>query len=145
MPTRNISLLRTLRGGWLVLAVMLAAGVLGGCASTAKSADRHDVSVIRTGQARAEILEELGTPVSSTKSKDGNQVDIFTFVQGVKPGGQVPRPIAPEEADAQMLKIMLNKAGIAPEAMFDGQILTVQVNYDRDDRVADTFLLDMKK
>jgi hypothetical protein len=127
------------------LAVVLAAGVLGGCASTTKSADRRDVSVIRTGVARVEILKELGTPVSTTKSKDGNQVDIFTFVQGMNPAGQVPQPIDPEEADAQMMKIMLKQRGISPEAMFDGKTLTVQVNYDQDDRVADTFLLDMKK
>ncbi len=141
----NITLVRSLRGGWLALVVVFAAGMLSGCASTTKSADRRDVSVIRTGVARAEILKELGTPVSSTKSKDGNQVDIFTFVQGVKPAGQTPRPIEPEEADAQMMKIMLKKTGFSPDAMFDGQTLTVQVNYDQDDRVADTFLLDMKK
>jgi len=141
----NITLIRSLRGGWLALAVVFAAGMLSGCASATKSADRRDMSVIRTGVARAEILKELGTPVSSTKSKDGNQVDIFTFVQGVNPAGQVPRPIEPEEADAQMMKIMLKKTGLSPDAMFDGKTLTVQVNYDQDDRVADTFLLDMKK
>ncbi|MFA6288114.1 MAG: hypothetical protein WC661_12085 [Opitutaceae bacterium] len=140
----KLSLVRSLRGGWLALAVVLAAGLLGGCASTTKSADRRDVSVIRTGVARAEILKELGTPVSSTKSKDGNQVDIFTFVQGVKPAGQVPRPIEREEADAQMLKVMLKQTGFSPDAIFDGKTLTVQVNYDQDERVVDTFLLDMK-
>ncbi len=141
----NIVFVRSLRGGWLALTVVLAAGALSGCASTKKSADLRDVSVIRTGVARAEILKELGTPVSSTKRENGNQVDIFTFVQGVKSAGQTPRPIKPEEADAQMLKVMLKQSGISPEAIFDGKTLTVQVNYDQDDRVADTFLLDMKK
>ena len=137
--------IRSLRGRWFVVAVVLAAGVLGGCVSTKKSADRRDVGVIRTGVERAEILKELGAPVSATKSKDGNLVDIFTFVQGVDPAGQAPRPIEREEADAQMLKVMLKQTGISPDAIFDGKTLTVQVNYDQDDRVADTFLLDMKK
>jgi hypothetical protein len=129
------------RGLALAVGLTFAAG----CATLPVSVTRKDFSSLKPGVARLEVLDEFGPPLSTTTNKAGNTVDIFRFVQGSRPSNKAPRPIEPEEADAQMLKVLLEKTGASPEAMLDGQTLTLQVNYDPTGRVEDTFLLSMKK
>ena len=127
----------------LVLAVVLV--VAGGCVSSTPRLAHHDVTVIQLGMTRADVLKELGRPVTSTRDKAGLPVEIFTFVQESKPGARKPQPIDPSEEDEQTMKILFAKAGFSASAMLEGQTLTVQVNYDENDVVKHTLLLDMTK
>jgi hypothetical protein len=133
-----------------VLFILIAGvGLTAGCASkpatTAVSVARKDINFLRPGIPRADVLREFGKPLSETNSKAGDRVDIFSFVQDTHANNGVPRPIEPEEQDDHEMKILLKQFGVSPDAMFDGQTLTVQVNYDATDRVASCFLLDMTK
>ena len=72
-------------------------------------------------------------------------VDIFRFVQdSTKAHDDIPQPIEAGEADAQAVKILMAQTGIMPEKMLDGKTLTVQVNYDANNVVVDTYMLAMK-
>ncbi len=117
--------------------------LLAGCAST-RSATKKDLSVLQPGVSRAAVIDELGTPVSSTISRAGLPVDIFTFVQGTAPSKKPPRPVEPEQADAAELLVILEQTGRSPTAMLTGKKLTLQVNYDAEERVKDTVLLRME-
>jgi hypothetical protein len=93
------------------------------------------------GVHRAAVIDELGRPVSTTTSRAGTIVDIFTFVQGTAPSKKTPRPVEPEQADATQLLILLEQTGRSPTEMLTGKKLTLQVNYDTEERVHDTVLL----
>lgn len=97
--------------------------------------------MLQPGVARAAVIDELGTPVSTTTSRAGTTVDIFTFVQGTAESKKAPRPVEPEQAEAAEWMLLLEKTGHSPTAVFNGKKLTMQVNYDSAGRVKDTVLL----
>ena len=131
---------------WLLpLTCVLTLGLVAGCASTGSQSKSHDVTLLQPGMTRGEVLQEFGRPANATRSKAGLPVDIFTFVQKAEPAKRKPQPIEPGEEDNQMLKIMLNQSGFSPERMLEGQRLTVQVNYDANEVVKDSFLLEMDR
>lgn len=111
---------------------------------TSATATKKDLNVLQPGVPRAEVIDELGIPVSSTVSRAGLPVDIFTFVQGTKPSNKPPRPVEPEQADTVALTALLEHSGHSPTALLNGKKLTVQVNYDAESRVTDTVLLRME-
>lgn len=128
----------------LALAVAgLAATLLAGC-MTARTETKKDLSVFQPGVPRATVIDELGAPVSTTKSRQGNTVDIFTFVQGPAPSKKPPRPVEPEQADAAEMLALLEHTGRSPTALLTGKKLTIQVNYDADERVRDIVTLRME-
>lgn len=126
--------------GASALALSLAL-LFGGCATKASRLPRKDMSVLQPGVAREVVIEELGAPASTTKSRAGNTVDVFTFVQGTGKRDKAPRPVEPEQAEATELLLLLEKSGKSPLSAFDGKELTVQVNYDAGLRVKDTVML----
>ncbi|MDF3057683.1 MAG: hypothetical protein K0R17_1898 [Rariglobus sp.] len=96
------------------------------------------------GVTRAAVIDELGTPVSTTTSRAGTTVDIFTFVQGTAESKKAPRPVEPEQAEATEVLALLDQSGKSPTKLLTGKKLTVQVNYDAEERVRDTVLLRME-
>lgn len=120
---------------------MSLALALGGCATKASRVPRKDLSVLQPGVAREVVIDELGKPASTTTSRAGNTVDVFTFVQGTGERTRAPRPVEPEQAEATELLLLLEKTGASPLKYFDGKKLTVQVNYDHAQRVQDTAML----
>lgn len=126
--------------GALVLAVALSFA-LGGCATKASRVPKKDLSVLQPGTAREVVVDELGTPASTTTSRAGTTVDVFTFVQGTGKRTKAPRPVEPDQAEATELLLMLEKSGKSPMSYFDGKELTVQVNYDAGLRVKDSVML----
>lgn len=122
----------------LVFALLLS--VLAGCA-TSRTATKKDINVFRPGVAREIVIDEVGAPVSTTTSRAGNTVDVFTFVQGTAPSGKPPRPVEPELAEEVELLALMEQSGRSPLSALTGKKLTVQVNYDGDLRVMDTVLL----
>lgn len=105
---------------------------------------RKDLSVFMPGVPRSAVIAELGQPASTTKSRTGTTVDIFTFVQGTAPSKNPPRPVEPEQADATELLALMEQSGHSPTALLTGKKLTVQVNYDAEERVRDTVTLRME-
>lgn len=124
--------------GGLALAFTLA---FTGCATKASRLPRKDLTVLQPGVAREVVIDELGQPASTTTSRAGTTVDVFTFVQGTKPSGKPPRPVEPEQAEAHEWMQLLGQAGKSPLGYLDGKKLSVQVNYDAGLRVKDTVLL----
>ena len=114
-----------------------------GCASS-RTETKKDLTVLQPGVARADVIYELGNPVRSTKSRAGLPVDVFTFVQGTAPSKKAPRPVEPEQADAVEIFALLEQSGYSPTALLTGKKLTLQVNYDAEERVTNTVLLRME-
>jgi hypothetical protein len=114
-----------------------------GCAST-RTETKKDLTVVQPGVSREAVIYELGNPVSSTTSRAGLPVDVFTFVQGAAPSKKAPRPVEPEQADAVEILALLEQSGYSPTALLTGKKLTLQVNYDSEERVTDTVLLRME-
>ncbi len=115
---------------------------LGGCAS--KLATRKDLSVLMPGVSRAVVIDELGTPVSTTTNREGRQVDIFRFVQGTRQSNKPPRPVESERAETTEVLALLDQFGQSPTKLLTGKKLTIQVNYDADERVQTIVLLRME-
>lgn len=142
--SHTTSMSRKSRPTSLAIVMMgLFAVLLGGC-STKPKETKKDLSVFMPGVARAAVIDELGTPVSTTQSRDGHTVDIFTFVQGAAPSDKPPRPVEPEQADATQLLVILDQFGHSPTKLLIGKKLTVQVNYDAEERVRDIVTLRME-
>jgi len=114
-----------------------------GCVSS-RTETKKDLTVLQPGVAREAVIYELGNPVTSTKSRAGLPVDVFIFVQGTAPSKKVPRPVEPEQADAVEIFALLERSGHSPTALLVGKKLTLQVNYDAEERVTDTVLLRME-
>ena len=131
----------SLRGLGFTAAALALSFALVGCATKASRATRKDMSVLQPGVAREVVIDELGAPTSTTTSRAGTTVDVFTFVQGTKPSGKAPRPVEPEQAEATELLLLLEKGGKSPLAYFDGKKLSVQVDYDRSLRVQKSTML----
>lgn len=125
------------------LLVLLIAGFIAslstGCASRKET--RKDLTVFMPGVERAALLHELGTPVSTTPSRDGHTVDIFTFVQGTAESKNPPRPVEPERAEATQAMVLLGQLPYSPTRILTGKKITMQVNYDAEERVRDVVLL----
>ena len=121
----------------------LIASLLGGCTTT-RTETKKDLSVFMPGVARAVVIDELGAPISTTKSRAGTTVDIFTFVQGTAQSKKAPRPVEPEQADAAEMMAILDQFGQSPTKLLTGKKMTIQVNYDAEERVRDTVLLRME-
>lgn len=114
-----------------------------GCSST-RTETKKDLTVVQPGVAREAVIYELGDPVTSTRSRDGLPVDVFVFVQGTATDKKAPRPVEPEQADAIEILALLEQSGFSPTAPLTGKKLTLQVNYDAEERVTDTVLLRME-
>jgi hypothetical protein len=114
-----------------------------GCASS-RTETKKDLTVLQPGVSRESVIYELGNPVTSTKSRAGLPVDVFTFVQKTAPNKKAPHPVEPEQADAVEIFALLEQSGYSPTALLTGKKLTLQVNYDAEERVTNTVLLRME-
>jgi hypothetical protein len=132
LPTRLVALC-------IVGLTLLSAG----CVSS-RTETKKDLTVLQPGVAREAVIYELGNPATSTKSRAGLPVDVFVFVQGTAPSKKAPRPVEPEQADAVEILALLEQSGYSPTALLTGKKLTLQVNYDADERVTNTVLLRME-
>lgn len=110
-----------------------------GCTTT--RATKKDLSVLMPGVARAAVVDELGPPVSTTTSRSGEQVDVFTFVQGTRESEKPPRPVEPEQAEAAQVMVLLGQLPHSPLGLLTGKKISLQVNYDQEERVRDVVLL----
>jgi outer membrane protein assembly factor BamE (lipoprotein component of BamABCDE complex) len=126
-PTRSLA-------ARLCLAIALAQG-LAGCSvyMAANQPDKKDVGVLRVGTPRSAILAELGTPIE-TSVRNGARVDIFTFTQGYSSAEKGARAVLHGAADVLTLGLW-EVAGTPIEGYASGTKVSVEITYDREERV----------
>src|SRR5689334_364772 len=96
-------------------------------------ADHHDLSVLKPGHTRGQVLAELGQP-TATETRMGKNVDIFSFRQGQDPAFNFGRTVGYGVADFFTLGIF-EVVGTPTEMVLAGDIFKLEVHYDADDRV----------
>jgi hypothetical protein len=100
----------------------------------ANQPDKKDLGVLKSGTPRNAVLAELGTPIETT-TRSGAKVDVFTFTQGysgVEKGG---RAVLHGAADVLTLGLW-EVVGTPIEGYANGTKVSVEVSYDREERVA---------
>lgn len=108
---------------------------ISGCSvyMAAHQPEKKDLSVLNEGTPRSHVIAEIGAPVHTDELEDG-KMDIYKFVQGYTKGEKVGRAIFHGAADVLTLGIW-EVVGTPIELIADGQDATLEVYYDRDDRV----------
>ncbi len=109
---------------------------LGGCAvyMAANQPDKKDVGVLKPGSPRNAIIAEFGPPIQ-TVTKDGVKVDIYSFTQGYSGLEKGGRAVLHGAADVLTLGLW-EVVGTPIEGVANGTKVSVEVIYDKDDRVA---------
>ena len=95
-----------------------------------------DLSVLDTGTNRYSVLAELGQPVASETNKNGNKVDVFSFVQGQHGVVKAGKGLLYGALAVGTLGISEIVASPLEGAAGKGAEMQIQVSYDKDDRVA---------
>ena len=126
-PTRRIMQL-----GFLAL---LAGSSLTGCSvyMAANQPDKEDMGVLKAGTPRSVVLAELGAPVETT-TRSGAKVDLFTFTQGYSGLEKGGRAVLHGAADVFTLGLW-EVVGTPIEGYANGTKVSVEITYDREDRV----------
>ena len=132
---KNTRLSNHLAGALLALTVTATLGISTGCSvyMAAKQADRKDLSVLNPGTPRALVLQELGTPLDSSKH-DGNTVDVFAFTQGYSTGAKATRAVFHATADVFTAGLW-EVVGTPAEAIFNGNDMKIEVSDHAVDQV----------
>ncbi|MCK5192186.1 MAG: hypothetical protein KAQ71_00150 [Desulfobulbaceae bacterium] len=94
-----------------------------------------NVELLRVGTSRDLLISEFGEPVSSGVDGDGREYDKFSFVQGYSTGAKAGRAIFHIVADV-LTHGLWEVLGTPLEATFDGDKITYEITYDRNDRIA---------
>jgi hypothetical protein len=119
----------------VLLLILVSVVVCSGCSvyMASKQPGKKDLSVLKEGTHRACVIAELGSPLHSEQISDG-RMDIYKFIQGYDKGARVSRAVFHGVADVLTLGIW-EVVGTPIEAIADGTEVTLEVNYDKDDRV----------
>ena len=122
---------RIMQLGFLAL---LACGQLG-CSvyMAANQPDKKDMGVLKAGTPRSMVLAELGAPVETT-TRSGAKVDLFTFTQGYSGLEKGGRAVLHGAADVFTLGLW-EVVGTPIEGYANGTKVSVEITYDREDRV----------
>ena len=124
-------------------AAVLVLAALGAAACSpvmaANQPSRKEVELLSPGVPRNMLLAELGQPVTS-ETQNGKRVEVFSFVQGYRPGVKVGRTIGHATADVLTLGLW-EIAGTPTEAALNGHREAYQVTFDANDRVEQVILL----
>jgi len=113
----------------------LLAPSLAGCSvyMAANQPDKKDMGVLKAGTPRSMVLAELGTPVETT-TRGGAKVDLFTFTQGYSGLEKGGRAVLHGAADVFTLGLW-EVVGTPIEGYANGTKVSVEITYDREDRV----------
>ncbi|HEX3357486.1 MAG TPA: hypothetical protein VHS31_10990 [Tepidisphaeraceae bacterium] len=102
----------------------------------------HDLSVLKPGHSRSEVLAELGKPVD-TEMRDGHRVDVYSFTQGQDGLFNVGRAVGHGAADVFTFGLW-EVVGTPTEMVLQGDKVAFEVTYDADDKVQKTQPLNKK-
>ena len=119
----------------LCILAMLACSSLAGCSvyMAANQPDKKDMGVLKSGTPRSVVVAELGAPVE-TITRGGAKVDLFTFVQGYSGLEKGGRAVLHGAADVFTLGLW-EVVGTPIEGYANGTKVSVEITYDREDRV----------
>ncbi len=120
----------------LCLVLPLATFSVSGCAvnKAMSQPDKKDVDVLSRGTPRYEVIGELGQPVDTKLNKDGNKVDVYSFIQGYSKGAKAARALGHGVMDVATLGLW-ELVGSPTEAIASGDKVVVKVLYDKDELV----------
>jgi hypothetical protein len=125
----------------------LSLAFLFGC--TAKTASPPATTILNDlhpGADRAEVSARFGPPETSGTDPSGNTMEVFTFVEGDPVINPSPEDTATLEAaviPGTEVSATMAQTGPITDTLFQGDTLTVQVNYDENDAVENTLLLEV--
>ena len=94
-----------------------------------------NVELLKVGTSREVLIAEFGMPAESGVDGDGREYDKFSFVQGYSTSAKMGRAALHVVADV-LTHGLWELVGTPIEATFDGEEITYEITYDRDDRVA---------
>ena len=94
-----------------------------------------NVELLKIGTPREELIAEFGEPVVSGIDADGREYDKFSFTQGYSAGIKFSRAVLHAVADI-LTHGLWEVVGTPIEATFDGDEITYEVTYDRNDQIA---------
>ncbi len=106
----------------------------------ANQPDKKDVSVFNVGTPRAHVIAEAGRPIHTKENADGTLTDTFVFVQGYSTGSKAGRALFHGAADFFTLGLW-EVIGTPVEAVADGTVVQVQVDYDANEKVQNIIAL----
>ena len=92
-----------------------------------------DISVLRIGAVRAQVVGSLGRPVISD-TVDGRKIDVFSFQDGYKGSSNAGRAIFHVGADI-VTGGLWEIVGTPTEALLQGQSKVIKVKYDAEEKV----------
>jgi hypothetical protein len=122
-----------------VLVFLIAGGLglasLAGCSvyKASTQPEKKNTSVLSVGTYRGSVIAELGAPTWSGE-KNGEKVDVFTFVQGYSKGAKVGRAFFHGAADVVTLGLW-EVVATPIETVASGTQMKVEVTYDGEERV----------
>lgn len=113
-----------------------------GCAATmaAKQPEYTDLSMLRQGISRSEVVSVLGRPLISDTNKDGHLVETYKFRQGYRTVTRVVRVMFHVAADFFTL-FLWEFVGMPMEVVFAGNETTVEVTYDENKQFKEAIVL----
>ncbi len=120
---------------FVLLILLVSAHTLAGCAvyMAATQPGEKDLSLLSKGQPRAKLIAEFGSPQHS-EMRNGNRVDIFSFVQGYHGAEKAGRAVLHGAADVVTLGLW-EAVGTPVEGHFNGTKVSAEVIYDSFDNV----------
>lgn len=109
--------------------------LLTGCSvvMAARQPGKREINIF-PGMPRAEVIQALGTPVSTTLNEEGRLTDTFSFRQGYSTGARAGRTIGHGIADVLTLGLW-EIVGTPIEIWASGTPTTIIVTYDKHERV----------
>jgi len=118
-----------------ITVIILAVFTLSGCSvyMATQQPDKRDLSVLKTGTSRPEVIAGLGAPIHTDKKADST-IDIFKFTQGYSTGVKASRAVFHGAADIATLGLW-EALGTPIEGAADGNEVSLIVIYDENDKV----------
>ena len=110
--------------------------LLPGCAvyMAANQPEKKDLGILKPGTPRIAVMAELGAPIQAI-DRGGVKVDLYTFTQGYSGLEKGGRAILHGAADVLTLGIW-EVVGTPIEGVANGTKVSVEITYDKEDRVA---------
>jgi len=96
-----------------------------------------DISILRVGAERAQVVGLLGRPVIS-ETVNGKKIDVFSFQNGYKGSSNAGRALFHVGADIATMGLW-EIVGTPTEALLQGQSKVIKVKYDAEEKVHEIF------
>ncbi|MBX9788266.1 MAG: hypothetical protein K2Y37_05080 [Pirellulales bacterium] len=129
-------------GKLIALVGLMLLGANTGCAvgMAYKLPPKRDLTVLAQGTPRTHVIAELGQPVWSG-AHAGQPTDVYAFRQGVTKPVKAGRMVGHAAADFFTFGLW-EVVGTPAEMLLDGQEIKVEVQYDGDQQVAMTRVIE---